>query len=161
MIFENGLVTHIHICPKGSEDMIGLSQANLVAGRGIEGDRYFLGTGTYSDKLDIRELTLIEQEVLDALNENQPPLQRGPIKLEPHEHRRNITTKNVPLNYLVGKRFRMGKAVIEGGRLNFPCAYLQELLGKPVHLPLYNRSGLNCRIIEGGEVHVGDPITLI
>jgi MOSC domain-containing protein YiiM len=135
-----------------------LEQANLVAGRGIEGDRYFLGTGTYSPKPDAREVTLLEIEVLEALARNDPPLQAGPIRIEPGDHRRNLTVRGVPLNHLVGKRFRVGATVLKGGRLNFPCKYLEELLGLPVYLPLYNRSGLNCWIEQGGAIHRGDTI---
>ena len=138
--------------------MEALQEARLIAGKGIEGDRYLLGTGTYSPKPDVREVTLIEIEALEALARNDPPLQGGPIVLEPVDHRRNLTTRGVPLNHLVGKRFRVGDVVLEGGRLNFPCKYLEELLGQPLYLPLYNRSGLNCRIIQGGVIRVGDPI---
>jgi MOSC domain-containing protein YiiM len=153
-----GRLLHIHIAKKASSDMEELAEATLVAGRGIEGDRYFLGTGTYSPKPDFREVTLFEIEVLDALRRNDPPLQSGPIRLEPSDHRRNLTVVGVPLNHLVGKRFRVGNTVLLGGRLNFPCKYLEELLGLPLYLPLYNRSGLNCRIERGGIVRRGDPI---
>jgi len=139
--------------------MVEVEVANLVTGRGIEGDRYFLGTGTYSRKPDVfREVTLFEMEVLEALGRNDPPLQFGPIKLEPVDHRRNLTVVGVPLNHLVGSRFRVGDSVLVGGRLNFPCRYLEKLLCQPVYLPLYNRSGLNCRIEQGGAVRRGDPV---
>ena len=153
-----GRLLHIHIAAAASFEMEELEHANLVAGRGIEGDRYFLGTGTYSPKPDAREVTLLEIEVLEALARNDPPLQAGPIKIEPGDHRRNLTVRGVPLNHLVGKRFRVGSVVLRGGRLNFPCKYLEELLGLPVYLPLYNRSGLNCRIEEGGTIRRGDAI---
>jgi len=156
--WSGGRLLHIHIAPAASFEMEEVADANLVAGRGIEGDRYFLGTGTYSPKPDVREVTLFEMEVLDALGRNDPPLQPGPIKLEPADHRRNLTVLGVPLNHLVGKRFRVGDAVLFGGRLNFPCKYLEELLGLPVFLPLYNRSGLNCRIEKGGIVRRGDQV---
>jgi MOSC domain-containing protein YiiM len=132
--------------------------ANFVGGRGIEGDRYFLGTGTYSAKPDFREITLFEIEVLEALARNDPPLQSSPINLRPADHRRNLTVRGVPLHHLVGKRFRVGEAILFGGRLNFPCKYLEKLVGLPVYLPLYNRSGLNCRIEKGGTVHCGDSV---
>lgn len=159
MQWHEGRLEHIHIAPQGDADMIGLEEATLIAGQGIEGDRYAIGNGSYSDKPDIREVTLIEAEVLDALAANQPPLQKAPIILAPHEHRRNLTTRGVPLNYLVGMRFRVGKVVLQGGRLNFPCNRLAERTGKPVMLPLYNRSGLNCRVVEGGMIRRGDRIT--
>jgi MOSC domain-containing protein YiiM len=149
---------HIHIAPAASIKMEELAEANFVAGRGIEGDRYFLGTGTYSAKPDFREVTVFEMEVLEALAGNDPPLQSGPIKIGPNDHRRNLTVTGVPLNHLVGRRFRVGDAVLFGGRLNFPCKYLEKLLRLPVYLPLYNRSGLNCRIEKGGIVRRGDSV---
>ena len=92
------------------------------------------------------------------MEQNQPPLQEKSIILKPHEHRRNLTSEGVPLNYLVGKRFKVGEVILEGGRLNFPCKYLAELLKKPLVLPLYNRSGLNCKIIKGGTIKQNDII---
>jgi hypothetical protein len=156
-----GVLTHIHVAPAASESMKELGEAECIAGRGIIGDRYFNGNGTYSAKPDSREVSLIEHEVLDALARNDPPLQSGPILLTPVEHRRNLTVRGVPLNHLVGRRFRVGNVILRGGRLNFPCKYLADLLGKPVMLPLYNRSGLNCSIERSGVIRPGDPIELV
>lgn len=155
-----GRLTHIHIAPAASYEMEELAEAECIAGRGIIGDRYYNGTGTYSPKPDVREVTLIEQEALDALARNDPPLQDGPIRLEPRDHRRNLTVVGVPLNHLVGRRFRVGEVILRGGRLNFPCKYLEEILGKKLFLPLYNRSGLNCGIERGGIIRPGDVIEL-
>ena len=136
-----------------------LDEARLAAARGIEGDRYFNGTGTYSPKPDAREVTLIEMEVLEAIARGDPPAPGKQVELAPEDHRRNLTTIGVPLGHLVGKRFKVGEAVLTGGRLNFPCRYLEKLLGRPVYAPLLNRSGLNCRIEVGGIIRNGDPIT--
>ena len=132
--WRGGQLLHIHITPAASIKMEELAEANFVAGRGIEGDRYFLGIGTYSAKPDFREVTVFEMEVLEALARNDPPIQSGPIMVEPTDHRRNLTVRGVPLNHLVGQRFRMGSAVLFGGRLNFPCKYLEKLLGLPVYV---------------------------
>jgi hypothetical protein len=158
--WTGGRLLHIHIAPTASVTMVEIAEAILVAGRGIEGDRYFLGTGTYSRSRtpDFREVTLFEMEVLDALLRNDPPLQSGPITISPTDHRRNLTVLGVPLNHLVGKRFRAGDVTLFGGRLNFPCKYLERLLGLPLYLPLYNRSGLNCEIEKGNMIHRGDPV---
>lgn len=154
----SGELLHIHIAPAASYEMEELDAATVVAGRGIEGDRYFLGTGTYSKLPAVRDVTLIEVEVLEALARNDPPLQAGPIVLAPGDHRRNLTVRGVPLAHLVGVRFRVGEAVLKGGRLNFPCKYLEQLLGQPVYQPLYNRSGLNCSVETGGVIRPGDRI---
>jgi hypothetical protein len=156
--WSGGKLLHIHVAPAASYEMEELLEAELVAGKGIVGDRYYLGTGTYSPKPDVRDVTLFDMDVLDALLRNDPPLQDGPIKLAPEEHRRNLSVTGVPLNHLVGKRFRVGEVVLRGGRLNFPCKYLDEILGRPLYLPLYNRSGLNCAIEIGGIIRPGDRI---
>ena len=148
-----GELLNIHIAKAGGEAMCELEEAQLIAGVGIEGDRYATGKGYYSHMPDIREVTLIDEETLVALKRDHE------IELLPHEHRRNLTTRDVPLNHLVGRRFRVGEALLEGGRLNVPCKYLQELLNKKVFVPLLNRSGLNCRIVEGGRIRPGDSIT--
>jgi hypothetical protein len=153
-----GSLLHIHIAPAASYEMEEQQEALLVAGRGIQGDRYFLGNGTYSKMPAVRDITLIEAEVLDALARNDPPLQEGPIQLAPHEHRRNLTVRDVPLGHLVGRRFRVGSAVLVGARINFPCKYLEQLLDRPLYLPMYNRAGLNCSIETGGLIRPGDTI---
>ena len=148
-----GLLEHIHQAPGASAPMVAMASASLVAGIGIPSDRYATRTGTYSDRHHIdRQVTLIEAETLDALARD-----RG-IELAPHEHRRNLTTRGVPLNHLVGRYFRVGDAVLYGGRLNVPCTYLQGLLGRPVFRPLIHRSGLNARVIVGGRIRMGDSI---
>jgi MOSC domain-containing protein YiiM len=148
-----GELLHIHIAPKASAPMETLSEARLVAGAGIEGDRYATRLGTYSKNHHIdRQATLIEIEVLEALARD-----RG-IELAPHEHRRNLTTRGVPLGHLVGQYFCIGDCVLYGGRLNVPCLYLQNLVVKEVFKPLLNRSGLNCRIIVGGIIRTHDRV---
>ncbi len=147
-----GTLLHIHTCHVARAPMQAQDSARLLAGSGIEGDRYALATGTYSALPDIREITLIEVETLMALARDH---QRD---LAPHEHRRNLTTEGVPLNHLVGRRFRIGAALLEGGRLNTPCRYLDMITGKTVCDLLEHRSGLNARILEGGTISQGDVI---
>jgi MOSC domain-containing protein YiiM len=127
--------------------------ARLIAGVGIEGDRYAKRCGHYSHlSHDDRQLTLIEEEVLVAIREE------AGIDLTRQETRRNLITEGVPLNSLVGCFFWIGSTVIYGGRLNVPCRYLERLIDKPVFEPLLDRSGLNGQIIRGGKIHVGDAI---
>jgi len=148
-----GELLHIHIAARGSEPMRALAEARLVPGVGIEGDRYATRTGTYSDRHNVdREVTLIEFETLEALARDHG------IELPPHEHRRNLTIRGVPLNHLVGHSFKVGECVLHGERLNVPCLYLEDLLGKKVFKPLVNRSGLNCRIEKGGTIRPGAAI---
>ena len=148
-----GELLHIHVAPQASATMQALSEARLLAGTGLEGDRYANRLGTYSKRHHVdRQVTLIEVETLEALARDRH------IKLAPNQHRRNLTTRGVPLNHLVGQYFRVGNCVLFGGRLNVPCMYLESVTGKQVFKPLLNRSGLNCRIVVGGAVSVGDRI---
>ena len=147
-----GELLHIHIAEKAGADMLECPSANCVVGQGIEGDRYATGKGSYSSLPDIREITLIENETLEALQRDHG------IELMPREHRRNLTTVGVPLNHLVGRRFSIGAVVLEGGRLNTPCKYLENLLDKPVYNVLKHRSGLNCVIVQGGVIEAGMKI---
>jgi len=149
----SGELLHIHIAPRGGAPMEALPEARLLEGQGIAGDRYLLGTGTYSPKPQReRQVTLIEVETLEALARDHH------LPLAPHEHRRNLTVRGVPLNHLVGRRFRVGAAVLEGIRLNVPCQYLDDLLGRRLFKPLTNRSGLNCIIVQGGVIRPGDAL---
>ncbi len=150
-----GELLHIHTCSAAGLNMESHKSASLIAGSGIEGDRYQRGTGKYSKIEDIREITLIEIETIDALKRDHN------IALEPAEHRRNLTTRDVPLNHLVGKRFRVGEVLLLGGRLNTPCRYLNLVTKKDVCDLLEHRSGLNCSILENGTVSVGDTIQLL
>ena len=148
-----GVLLAIHIAPEASAPMVELDAARLVEGVGIEGDRYATARGTYSHKPNPdRQVTLIEMEALDALSRDHG------IDLPPHETRRNLTTGGVPLNHLVGRDFRVGDVVLRGARLNVPCQYLEDLLGKKVFKPLIHRSGLNCIIVQGGTIRPGDMI---
>jgi MOSC domain-containing protein YiiM len=150
-----GFVRFLHITPRAFLPMRAMSELTLVAGRGIVGDRYMIGSeeGFYSHKPEEgRQVTLFELETLIALQRD------AKIDLGPHEHRRNVTTEGVPLNHLVGKRFWLGETLLEATRLSIPCRHIEEITGKAIFDPLINRSGLNCKIIEGGVVKVGDVI---
>ena len=148
-----GWLEHIHIAEQASAKMQELKEARLIAGIGIEGDRYATCKGYYSKTpRSDRQVTLIEIETLEALQRDHA------IELKPDETRRNLTTREVPLNHLVGKRFRVGTVLLYGVRLNVPCKYLEQMTGKPVYAPLIHRSGLNCEIVEGGVIRAGDLI---
>ena len=148
-----GSLLHICIADEASAPMRELSEASLISDYGIEGDRYATNRGTYSIKPHPdRQVTLIESEVLDALQRDYG------ITLSPQETRRNLTTEGVPLNHLVGRQFRVGEVILEGARLNVPCEYLEGVTGKKVFAPLVHRSGLNCFIRTGGTIRPGDVI---
>lgn len=148
-----GTVVSIHITPKGEEPMVSVEQVRAVAGQGLEGDRYFTQTGTYSQKpRPDREVTLIEIEAIEALKRDHG------IELDPGASRRNIVTRGVPLNHLVGRKFRVGQATLLGQRLCEPCAHLEGLSTKGVMRSLIHRGGLRAQILTGGTIRVGDPV---
>ena len=124
----------------------------LRAGRGIVGDRYFDGTGTFSaSEKHGQELTLIEAEVLDALRDDG-------LHLTPVDARRNIVTRGIDLNALVGQEFQIGAARCIGRRLCEPCSHLQRLTGAALLRAMVHRGGLRADILTSGVVHVGDAI---
>jgi MOSC domain-containing protein YiiM len=151
-----GVVEAIHITTAGGAPMQSLERVRAIAGVGLEGDRYATGLGHYSHdpKVD-RDITLIEAEEIAALAAG------AGIELAPGETRRNVTTREIRLNDLVGRRFRVGAVECVGTRLCEPCQYLTDLLGKPVLGPLVHRAGLRARIVTGGELSVGDAIVVL
>lgn len=150
-----GVVRFLHRTPRAFLPMQSFPELDLVAGRGIEGDRYMIGNeaGFYSHKPEEgRQVTLFEMETLEALARD------AKITLAPEEHRRNVTVQGVPLNHLVGRTFWLGETLLRATRLSTPCRHIEEILGKAVFDPLINRSGLNCKILQGGKVRVGDTV---
>jgi MOSC domain-containing protein YiiM len=150
-----GFVRFLHVTPRAFLPMRSMQEVTLVPGQGIEGDRYMIGReeGFYSHKPEEgRQVTLFELETLLALKRD------ANIELGPHEHRRNVTVEGVPLNHLVGRRFWLGETLLEATRLSIPCRHIEEITGKAIFDPLINRSGLNCRILQGGVVKVGDTV---
>jgi MOSC domain-containing protein YiiM len=148
-----GSVVSIHIAPAAGLPMETVPEARAIASRGLEGDRYALGVGYYSNTPGPggRELTLIETETLEAL----PALG---VKLAAGETRRNIATAGVPLNHLVGREFRVGAVRLRGTRLCEPCKYLEGLTQPGAMLALLHRGGLRAQILTDGVIRVGDTI---
>ncbi len=132
-----GTVESIHIAAAARERMQSLDQARAIPGVGLEGDRYALRQGTFFKPLPDFELTLIEGEAVEALRRDYD------VDLDCGEIRRNLVTRGVPLNHLVGREFRIGEVRIRGIRLCEPCAHLQKLTGRPAIIKgLRHRGGL-------------------
>lgn len=135
--------------------MSSLDEVRALPGRGLEGDRYFQRTGTYSAKDGAdRELTLIEVEAIEALERDYG------IALDPTETRRNVATRGVALNHLVGRVFRVGSATARGIRLCEPCSHMEKLAGKRIRPALVHRGGLRAAILSEGWIRVGDEVTV-
>jgi MOSC domain-containing protein YiiM len=159
-----GTVVSIHIAPEASAKMVTVGEARAVPGRGLEGDRYFRGTGFYSQRPSHggREVTLIETEAVEALYSGILSAKGDTlgIKLSAADTRRNIATQGVPLNHLVEKEFWVGAILMRGTRLCEPCKHLEELTQPGVMGGLIHRGGLRARILSEGVLRVGDPIRL-
>src|SRR5438132_7155177 len=150
---EPGRVEGIDVAISEGEPMRATDRMRVLAGIGLEGDRYATGRGHFSGTPGTgRALTLIEAEVLESLRESLG------IALRPGEARRNVTTRGIALNALVGRRFRIGSVLCEGKRLCEPCRYLEDQLGKPLLHPLLHRGGLRANVLEDGEIRVGDQV---
>ena len=150
-----GSVFSIYIADNPKSKMQSIPKASLVAGKGIEGDRYFYGKGTFSRKLKNNpsvELTLIEKEEIDKFNETYN---------QNHNYgdlRRNIITEGFRLNDYVGKEFTIGNIKLKGIRLCEPCPYLADTVN-PLVLPhLVGVGGLRAQIITGGTINNGEII---
>jgi len=157
-----GSVVSLHIAPRAAAPMQSVAQVRAVPGRGLEGDRYFAGTGFYSTNASYggRQVTLIEREAVEALFGGVVNAEgkRLIIKLAPSDARRNIVTSDVPLNHLVDCEFSVGAVRMRGTRLCEPCKYLEELTQPGVLSGLIHRGGLRALILNEGLIHVGDVI---
>lgn len=130
-------------------------EVEAVTGRGLAGDRYASGAGTWSQPdRPWGHVTLIEAETLEALRRDHD------VGADQGEHRRNLVTAGVPLNHLVGREFTIGDVRLRGARLCEPCAHLDEVSGRSLRRWLVHRGGLNAEIVSGGTLRVGDPIRL-
>jgi hypothetical protein len=153
---ESGTVEAILVAPEAEGPLHRVDSALARAGRGLEGDRYFEHRGTFSSTHSRgHDLTLIEAEVLDTLG-----LPAG--ELAPEEARRNIVTRGIDLNALVGRSFRLGAVECFAQRLCEPCAHLERLcsdVGKPGTLrALIHKGGLRADVLADGEVRIGDAV---
>ena len=149
---SHGQVVSIHTGSVASQPLDFLDSVNAVAGKGLEGDRYFLNVGTFSKPQPDCEVTLIEIEAIDALASEYD------TTITPGEARRNIVTRNVPLNHLVGREFQVGEVTLRGIRLNEPCNHLAGLTDDKVKQGLVHRGGLRAQILTEGTIQPGDEI---
>jgi len=150
-----GSVVSLHIAATGAAPMQTCDWVEAIAGRGIAGDRYFNGLGTYSNHPGSgRQVTLIESEAIIALARDYG------IELAGGFARRNLVTHGVALNHLVEKTFTVGAVSLRGMRLCEPCSHLEKLTHRGAMGGLIHRGGLRAEIISGGIIRIGDSITL-
>jgi MOSC domain-containing protein YiiM len=135
-------VVAIHIGEARNRELWPVESARAVAGKGLEGDRYFFEDGAKPG----RALTLVEEESVQD------------VALEPGATRRQVTTRGVRLNDLIGKRFRVGEVECYGVELCEPCSHLEKMTRPGIVRELVHRAGINADILTDGTISVGDSI---
>ena len=132
-----------------------VAEVRAVPGRGLEGDRYYEGRGTFSpqpQKPDF-ELTLVEEERIEAF------AREFDLDFTAAHARRNVVTRGVDLNALVGREFRIGGVRVRGVRLCEPCNYLAKTTHPETLRGLVHKGGLRAQILSAGTIKTGDAIT--
>jgi MOSC domain-containing protein YiiM len=151
----SGILESIYVAASAGGPMHAIPEATAIPGTGLEGDRYALKLGTFYKPDPDRELTLIEAEAIEAMSRDYS------IDLPAGGARRNLITRGVPLNHLVGQEFTIGDVRIRGIRLCEPCDYLRQITGQPVIKGLLHRGGLRAQILTQGVIHAGDEIKAV
>jgi MOSC domain-containing protein YiiM len=151
-----GRLISIQVAERAAGPMRALTAVRAIGGLGLEGDRYFARTGTYSKKAGPdREVTLIELEAVEALRRDYG------VELDPKDSRRNLVTQGVALNHLVGREFTIGEVKFRGIRLCEPCSHLATLAAREVVPGLVHRGGLRAAILTDGVIRVGDVLSAL
>jgi hypothetical protein len=147
-----GTVELIALAAEAEGPMRAVSAAEAIEGRGMRGDRYERGAGTFSNPRGRGyDLTLVEAEALEELSA------KG-VELAPIEARRNIVVRGIALDDLIGRRFRVGEIECFGQRRCEPCAHLERLTRPGVLRGLVHRGGLRADIVSGGSIRTGDSV---
>jgi MOSC domain-containing protein YiiM len=152
-----GQLLAIAIARQAKGPMENIESTEAVAGEGLRGDRYGAGIGAAQFKgrrKPENEVTLISREAIEAANDEFN------LTIEHLDTRRNLLTAGVPLNDLVGQTFRVGPVVLKGLELCEPCGYLEKRTFEGIKPALKHRGGLRCCVIEGGQIRVGDAVTV-
>ncbi len=150
---NTGTVEYIFIAPAAAAATISVKEVLAIPAVGLEGDRYALRQGTFYKPEPDFELTLIEVEAIDALKRDYN------VALAPAETRRNLVTRGIALNHLVGMDFQIGEVKAHGIRLCEPCEHLQRLTGCELIKGLRHRGGLRAQILAQGTIRVGDLLS--
>jgi hypothetical protein len=149
-----GTVYGLAVAPAAEAPMHPVEVVQAVAGRGLDGDRYAAGSGTFSSRAGRRpgyDLTVFAAEVLDELAVEGRAIDFGAT-------RRNVLTRGIDVNALVGRTFRIGDVLCAGRRLCEPCAHLERLSGPGILRPLIHRGGLRVDVLTDGEIRLGAAI---
>ena len=150
----DGIVTKIFIAAQGGTAMQAVEAAQAIADCGLYGDRYANSRGYYSGT-DECQVTLIESEDLEEIRQSKG------LQVENGEHRRNLVTRGIRLESLLGKRFQIGEAVLEYDRPRPPCRYIESLTEPGMTRALIGRGGVCARVVQSGKIRVNAPIVIL
>ena len=133
---------------------ISQKSVHAIPGRGLKGDRYFDGNGTFSPPLQKPdfEITLIQKEHVELFASSSG------VSFTTRMARRNLVTVGIDLNSLVGRDFRVGSVLMRGVRLCEPCNYLAKQTSPKILRGLLHKGGLRAQILSEGEIRVGDSL---
>ena len=148
----SGRVEAIFLSSEHGELPAPVDRVRARAGRGLEGNRYYWDDGTAPSG---RAVTLIASEAVEAV------ANEGDVSVEPAATRRNVLTRGIDVNALVGKRFRIGTVECEGVELCEPCQTLEAMTQPGMIKAFVHRGGLNADILSDGEISVGDPVVVV
>ena len=152
----------IYIATQAGESMVPLTKADIVAGKGIVGDRYALGIGAFSNtKPKIRHISLIALKGIE--DANRQLIAKQQIPFAEGDTRRNVIISGISaeeLNDLVGKSFYLGGLAFKGTELCEPCQRPAKLLKRPDFMNAFeDRGGLRAEALESGALSDGDLLT--
>lgn len=134
-----------HGGPPGENPIVEKSEIRCVAGRGIEGDRYFDFKEQFKGQITFFAYE-VHRDLLRALNRDDVP---------PSAYRRNVITEGVDLNSLVGKTFELQGVTFEGTEECSPCYWMNTAFGPGAEIALKGRGGLRARILTDGILRIG------
>ena len=146
----SGRVEGIYVAAEHGELPEPVDSVRAHAGRGLEGNRYF-----FDEAAPGTALTLIAAEAVEAMEREHG------ISIEPRESRRNVVTRGIDVNELVGNRFRVGDVQCRGVELCEPCTTLESMTKPGVIKGLVHRGGLNADILSDGEISIGDAVVAV
>jgi MOSC domain-containing protein YiiM len=138
-------VEAIHLGAPRNPELWTVEFVQAVARKGLEGDRHFHAGGAPPGQA----LTLVAAEVVEE------------VGLRPGDTRRQLTVRDVDVNALVGKRFRVGEVECLGVELCEPCRHLEKMTRPGIIKELTHRAGINADIVVGGVIRVGDPVVAL
>jgi hypothetical protein len=147
----SGTVEAIWVSASAGEPAQAVASVRALAGQGLTGDRHVTGRGTFPSGLAGSALTLVEAEVCETF---EPAL-------GPDDHRRNILTRGIALNQLLGHEFTIGGVPCRGMRLCEPCTVIERYASRPILRALVHRGGLRADILADGEIRVGDEVRAV